>query len=40
MRVWLRRGYINVLRIALTATTVWYLFGAFRTLDRSPREQQ
>jgi hypothetical protein len=31
---------LNVLRIALTATTAWYLFGAFRTLDRSPREQQ
>lgn len=25
---------LNVFRIALTATTAWYLFGAFRILDR------
>jgi hypothetical protein len=25
---------LNVVRVLLTATTAWYLFGAFRKLDR------
>jgi hypothetical protein len=27
---------LNVLRMVLTATTAWYLFSAFRKLDRNP----